>query len=326
MKSNHPAGLPGALTCGPLPLALQPMAPSGRKRQVEEKLTTRAARDALRAILAGSACHRPASVYDPLSARAAARLGFPLAMLGGSVAALAVLGAPDHALLTLDELAGLCRRITRAGALPLIVDADHGFGGALQAMRTVEELETAGVAGMTLEDTCLPRPFGATGASLILLPEARAKLEAALAARGDPGFAIIARTDARLQDATELLARARCFGAAGADALFVTGARDPALLREAGSAAGCPLVIPEPKGPLAGADLAALGVRICLTPHRTLPAALEAAWRSLAETPGASAAPQVPPDALIAELSEVARYGQLIARHLQDPAGTTKAG
>ncbi|WP_353475044.1 isocitrate lyase/phosphoenolpyruvate mutase family protein [Salipiger sp. H15] len=278
------------------------------------------ARARLRAILAGGDCVRPASVYDALTARAAARLGFRLGMLGGSVAALAVLGAPDHALLSLDEFAGLCRRICRVGALPLIVDADHGFGPALHAMRTVEELEAAGVAGMTLEDTCLPRPFGAAGGSLVSLPEATAKIAAALAARRDPSFVIIARTDARLQDEDSLIARARAFGKAGADALFVTGARDPRLLASARAAARLPLVIPEPKGALAGADLAALGVRICLTPHRTLPAAVSAAWDSLAATPGAAAAGK--PEDLMSELSEAARYEALISRYLTEGSAT----
>ncbi len=283
---------------------------------MSDRLTTAQARAALRAILAGKTCIRPASVYDALSARAAARLGFPLGMLGGSVAALAVLGAPDHALLSLDEFAGLCRRICRAGALPLIVDADHGFGGALHAMRTVEELEVAGVAGMTLEDTLLPQPYGNSGPGLIQQAEAVAKLKAALSARQDPAFVIVARTNAQLQDADSLTARAAAYGAAGADALFITGARDPDLVARAQQAANLPLILPQPQGALAKADLAALGVRICLTPHRTLPAATLAAWDSLAETPGANGAQR--PDDLMAELSEVARYDTLIARHLSD--------
>ncbi|KMK68816.1 oxaloacetate decarboxylase [Puniceibacterium sp. IMCC21224] len=277
-------------------------------------LSPQISRARLRAILQGDVCVRPASVYDALTARAAARLGFPLGMLGGSVAALAVLGAPDHALLSLDEFAGLCRRICRTGALPLIVDADHGFGAALHAMRTVEELEAAGVAGMTLEDTCLPRPYGATGAALVTQGEAVAKLEAALAARSDPAFVIVARTDARLQDADSLVSRARAVGAAGADALFITGAQDPDVVTQAQQAAGLPLVMPEPKGALAQADLSALGVRICLTPHRTLPAAMGAAWDSLAATPGAQNVAR--PDNLMADLSESADYDARIARYL----------
>ncbi|MBS0123809.1 isocitrate lyase/PEP mutase family protein [Thetidibacter halocola] len=280
-----------------------------------ERLTPPQARAALRAILSGDACVRPASVYDAMTVRAAARLGFPLAMLGGSVAALAVLGAPDHQLLSLDEFTGLCRRIARPGALPLLVDADHGFGNALHAMRCVEELEAAGVSGMTLEDTALPTSFGAEGGSLIPLPEAEGKLRAALEARSDPGFVIAARTDARLQSGEALIARSAAYGLTGVDALFVTGARDAALLARAHEASGLPLIVPEPKGALAGADLAALGVRICLTPHRTFPAALSAAWDSLAATPGAQ--PTDKPEALPEELSEAALWTDLIARHLR---------
>lgn len=283
---------------------------------MSERLSTSESRTRLRAILAGNACVRPASIYDALTARAAARLGFPLGMLGGSVAALAVLGAPDHALLSLEEFAGLCRRICRAGALPLLVDADHGFGTALHAMRTVEDLEAAGVAGMTLEDTLLPRPYGKPVTTLTTQGEMVARLEAALSARADPSFVIVARTDARRQDAASLVARARAFGGAGADALFITGARDPDLIVRAQQAAQLPLIVPKPQGALAEVDLAALGVRICLTPHRTLPAATGAAWDSLAQTPGANGADR--PDDLMADLSEAARYDALIARYLTE--------
>ncbi|SMX36857.1 isocitrate lyase/PEP mutase family protein [Maliponia aquimaris] len=279
-----------------------------------ERLTPADSRRVLRAILEGDSCVRPASVYDALSVRAAARLGFPLAMLGGSVAALAVLGAPDHQMLTLDEVAGLCRRICRAGALPLLVDADHGFGNALHATRTVEELEAVGVAGMTLEDTALPIGFGATAPALVSLEEARARLVSALEARGDPSFVIVARTDARLLAAQDLIDRVRAYGAEGADALFVTGARAPEVLAEAAQVSRLPLIVPEPKGALAGADLAALGVRICLTPHRTLPAALSAAWDSLAAAPGAREVEK--PADLVETLSEAQLWDDRISRFL----------
>jgi oxaloacetate decarboxylase len=262
-------------------------------------------REGLRAILAGDQVVRPASVHDALSMRAAQMLGFRLGMLGGSVAALAVLGAPDHQLLSLDEFAGLCRRICRASDLPLLVDADHGFGPALHVMRCVQELEVAGVAGLTLEDTDLPQRY-ATASGLIAVAEAVDKLRAALHARRDPALVIVARTDARLQDAGSLIARARAYGAGGADALFITGAQDPDLLARAGQAAGLPLVIPEPKGALAQADLAALGVRICLTPHRPFPAGVSAVWEALATTPGAQSVPR--PDDLMATLSRASEY------------------
>ena len=111
-----------------------------------------------RAILAGDKCYHPASVYDPLSARIAEDLGFEVGMFAGSTASLTVLGAPDLIVLTLTEFAQQALRINRACNVPLLVDADHGYGNALNVMRTVQELETAGVAALTVEDTVLPRP------------------------------------------------------------------------------------------------------------------------------------------------------------------------
>ncbi len=117
-------------------------------------------REKLRSILNGSACIRPGSVYDATSIRIAEDLGFELGMFGGSVASLVVLGDPDIALITLTELAEQMRRMSRAAALPVLVDADHGYGNALNVRRTVQELETAGAAGLTIEDTLLPQAFG----------------------------------------------------------------------------------------------------------------------------------------------------------------------
>ncbi|MBJ3777087.1 isocitrate lyase/PEP mutase family protein [Acuticoccus mangrovi] len=276
-----------------------------------------AMRRSMRQILAGDACVHPASIYDAMTARAAAKLGYQVGMLGGSVAALAVLGAPDHTLLSLDELAGLCRRICRTGALPLIVDADHGFGNALNAMRCVEELENAGVAALTLEDTLLPRPFGAADTALISLEEARGKVAAAIAARRDPSLVVAARTDARLQDTPELTRRAEAYADAGADAVFLTGVRTREEVEAVRAATGLPILLAAAKGELEGADLAALGVRVCLTGHRTFPAALAAAWDTLA---GGSTASRPDPAALVKDLSDTTLYAGYIARYLSLPA------
>src|SRR6476659_3555358 len=124
-------------------------------------------RDALRLILAGSRCIRPGSVYDAISIRIAEDLGFEVGMFGGSVASLAVLGDPDVTLITLTELAEQMRRMSRAGTLPVLVDADHGYGNAMNVRRTVEEMEVAGAAGLTIEDTLLPQAYGETTTRLI---------------------------------------------------------------------------------------------------------------------------------------------------------------
>src|ERR1700710_3302924 len=119
-------------------------------------------RERYRATIAGSACIHPGSVYDAISARIAEEIGFESGMFAGSIASFTVLAAPDLIVLTLTEFAGQAYRINRAGKLPLMVDADHGYGNALNVKRTVEELETAGVAGISIEDTELPTPFGTT--------------------------------------------------------------------------------------------------------------------------------------------------------------------
>ena len=141
-----------------------------------------------RAILAGDRCVHPGSVFDPISARIAEDLGFEVGMFAGSIASLTVLGAPDLIVLTLTEFADQAYRINRAGNLPLLVDADHGYGNALNVKRTVEELETAGVGGMSIEDTELPTPFGTTKPRLISIDEGVGKMKAALAGRQDPAL------------------------------------------------------------------------------------------------------------------------------------------
>ena len=112
-----------------------------------------------RGYLQGDACLHPGSVFDPISARAAEEIGFEVGMFAGSIGSFAVLGAPDLIVLTLTEFAQQAYRINRAGKLPLLVDADHGYGNALNVMRTVQELETAGVAGLTIEDTDSAAPL-----------------------------------------------------------------------------------------------------------------------------------------------------------------------
>ena len=110
-------------------------------------------RERFRTQLNSDHCIHPGSVFDPISARIAEDLGFEVGMFAGSVASLTVLGDPDLIVLTLSEFAEQAYRICRAGTLPILVDADHGYGNALNVKRTVEELETAGVAGLSIEDT-----------------------------------------------------------------------------------------------------------------------------------------------------------------------------
>src|SRR4051794_23557741 len=173
-------------------------------------------RDALRAIIAGASCIRPGSVYDAISIRIAEDLGFEVGMFGGSVASLAVLGDSDVTLITLTELAEQMRRMSRAAALPVLVDADHGYGNALNVRRTVQELETAGAAGLTIEDTLLPQAYGQAKTQVISLDEGLGKMKAAVEARSDPSLVIIGRTGAAsVTSVDDAIVRARVYEATG---------------------------------------------------------------------------------------------------------------
>ena len=236
-----------------------------------------------RAILGGEGCVHPASVHDAISARIAARLGFEVGMLAGSVASLAVLGAPDLVLLTLTEFAGQARRICRAAELPLLADADHGYGNALNAMRTVQELENAGVAGLTIEDTALPAPFGAAKPALLSVEEGAGKVAAGLAARDDPALVVVARTSAvSVAGLDEAVARARAYAALGPDALFFTGVTERAQLEALAAASGLPIILGNAPPALGGREaLAALRVRVSLQGHQPFMASVRAVHDTL---------------------------------------------
>lgn len=273
------------------------------------RITASAKRAAVRSILAGNACVRPAGVFDPLSALAAEDIGYELGMLGGSVASLAILGAPDIAVLTLSELAEQVRRICRVGNLPVMVDADHGYGNALNVRRTVEELENAGVSGLTLEDTLLPAAFGKGGAQLISVEEAVGKLRAALGARIDPSLVIVGRTHADLAGTgEELLRRQALYQAEGIDALFITGLKSLDHLDALAKAATVPLVLGGPFTGLDAAGLAARGVRICLQGHQSYFQAVKQTYLNLAALRNAEVPADFDAQELAKRLSQADRY------------------
>ena len=240
-------------------------------------------REKLRSILSGSSCIRPGSVYDAISIRIAEDLGFELGMFGGSVASLAVLGDPDVALITLTELAEQMRRMSRASVLPVLVDADHGYGNALNVRRTIEELEAAGAAGLTIEDTLLPQAFGETKTQLISLEEGIGKVKAALDARRDPSFVIVGRSGAvSLTSLDDAIARAKAYETCGVDALFFTGIKTKAELEAISGATRLPIILGG--APEAMSDLAYFGeqrVRIALQGHAPISAATKAVYETL---------------------------------------------
>jgi carboxyvinyl-carboxyphosphonate phosphorylmutase len=240
-------------------------------------------RERYRAILSGDSCVHPGSVFDPVSARIAEELGFEVGMFAGSIASYTVLGAPDLIVLTLTEFAAQAYRINRAGSLPLMVDADHGYGNALNVMRAVQELETAGVAALTIEDTDLPRRFGEAKPGLIPLEEGVGKMRAALAAREDKALAIIGRTSApSLQGTEDALARARAYEKAGVDGLFIAGGLTRDQLDALSGALRIPVLLGGvPADLLDKPYLASRRVRIALQGHQPFAAAVQAVYATL---------------------------------------------
>jgi carboxyvinyl-carboxyphosphonate phosphorylmutase len=242
-------------------------------------------RERFRAILAGDRCIHPASVYDPMSARIAEDLGFEMGMFAGSTGSLTVLGAPDLVVLTLSEFAQQALRINRAvAALPLMVDADHGYGNALNVKRTVEELETAGVSALTIEDTDLPQRFGAKDKNaLIPIEEGVGKMRAALAGRQDKALAIVGRTSApSIAGIEEAIARARAYETAGVDAMFLSGVRTRAEIEAVAAAVRLPLILGNTTADIREpAFLARHGVRIALQGHQPIMAAVRAVHETM---------------------------------------------
>ena len=246
-------------------------------------MNSTAKRAQFRKILAGSRCVFPASTFDPISARIAEDLGFETAMLAGSVASLTVLGAPDIVLLTLSEFAEQSRRICRATSLPLLVDADHGYGNALNVKRTVEELEAAGVSALTIEDTLLPLAYRGDDRQLISLEEGVGKMRAALAGRRDPALVVIGRTSAlAITDREDAARRIDAYEAVGVDAIFLGGLRKREELDWIAGKTKLPLVLGGVPADMQDLDyLSSRGVRVSVQSHNPFAAAVEAVQRAL---------------------------------------------
>ena len=241
-------------------------------------------RERFRSVLSGSKCVYPGSVFDPISARIAEDLGFEVGMFAGSVASMTVLGAPDLIVLTLTEFAQQAYRICRAGNLPLLCDADHGYGNALNVMRTVEELETAGVAGLSIEDTELPGPYGSKGKPrLISIEEGVGKMRAAVAARRDPALVIAGRTSAPSMSSIEdAIVRAKAYATTGVDAIFLVGVKSRADLDAVAAEVKLPLILGGAGQEIMDRDvLARRGVRICLQGHQPFASAVRATHDTL---------------------------------------------
>jgi carboxyvinyl-carboxyphosphonate phosphorylmutase len=241
-------------------------------------------RERFRTHLGGNQCTHPGSVFDPISARIAEHIGFEVGMFAGSVASLTVLGDPDHIVLSLSEFAQQAYRICRASELPILVDADHGYGNALNVRRTVEELETAGVSALSIEDTVLPRSFGAGNkTSLISIAEGVGKMRAAVSARQDPGLVIAARTSAvSATDLQDAISRITAYQETGVDAIFLVGVSKKKEIEAIANICNLPLILGGAGPDITDLEyLGSLGVRICLQSHQPAMAAIMATYDTL---------------------------------------------
>jgi len=186
----------------------------------------KAAQD-LRGLLAAGRLVQAPGAPDPLTARLVERAGFPAVYMTGFGATATRLGQPDLGLMTQTEMTGLARDMVRATALPVIADADTGYGGIANLVRTIEEYCQSGVAAIHIEDQTLPKRCGQlSGVSLVAADEQARRLRAALRARGDHPMLVIGRTDALgVHGLDEALDRARRYLDAGVDLVFVDGVK-----------------------------------------------------------------------------------------------------
>ncbi len=226
--------------------------------------------------------------FNALVAKLIEQAGYDAVYLSGAAFSAGVMGLPDVGLFTLTELVEQTQHLTRSVKLPVIVDADTGFGEAINVERTVRELEAAGAAAIQLEDQRLPKRCGhLSGKSLVEPGEMVAKIRAAVSGRQDPSLVIIARTDARgvttLDDAVE---RAKAYLAAGADWIFPEALRGPEEFERFAREIESPLVANMTefgKSPLLSLDeLANLGYAVVLYPVTALRVAMRAVEAALA--------------------------------------------
>ena len=248
------------------------------------KTTTR-----LRNLLAEPGIIMAPGVADALNARLVAREDFQALYMTGAGTSAVRLGMPDVGLLTMTEMVDNAARITDASGLPLIADADNGYGGPLNVRRTVRAYERAGVAAVHLEDQVLPKRCGhLSGKRLVPAEEMVGKIKAALDARQDPDFVVIARTDAiAVEGFEQALDRAAMYQEAGCDMLFVEAPRTSDQLAAIPERFAVPTLYnmaSSGKTPFLSSDeIAALGFKLVIYPNLLILAGISAATRALRE-------------------------------------------
>jgi len=252
--------------------------------------------------------------FDPLAARLVEEAGFAAVYMTGFGTSAALLGRPDVGLLTMTEMADSAGRIAACVDTPLIADADTGYGNPLNVIRTVGAYEAAGVAGLHIEDQVAPKKCGHMEGKLIIgADEMAQKVKAAVDARTDPDFVIIARTDARAVEGLDrALDRARRYRDAGADVLFIEALVSEAEIEAAAAAfPDVPLLFNWAEGgktpPVSLDRLTELGYRIVIFPIGTLLAATAAMRRILKEIATAGT-----PASLLGELPTFGEFTDFI--------------
>ena len=252
--------------------------------------------------------------FDPLAARLVEEAGFAAVYMTGFGTSAALLGRPDVGLLTMTEMADSAGRIAACVDIPLIADADTGYGNPLNVIRTVGAYEAAGVAGLHIEDQVAPKKCGhMEGKQVIGADEMAQKVRAAVDARTDPDFVIIARTDARaVEGLNSALDRARRYRDAGADVLFIEALVSEAEIEAAAAAfPDVPLLFNWAEGgktpPVSLDRLTELGYRIVIFPIGTLLAATAAMRRILREIAAAGT-----PASLLGELPTFGEFTDFI--------------
>jgi carboxyvinyl-carboxyphosphonate phosphorylmutase len=268
----------------------------------------------LRALLDSGQTIVAPGAFDPLSARLVEEAGFPAVYMTGFGTSAALIGRPDVGLLTMTEMAGNAGRIAACVDIPVIADADTGYGNPLNVIRTVGAYEAAGVAGIHIEDQVAPKKCGHMEGKLVIPAEEMVqKVRAAVEARTQPDFVIIARTDARAPEGLErALQRGRMYRAAGADALFIEALTSEAEAREAIEAfPGVPLLFNWAEGgktpPISLERVKELGYRIVIFPIAALLAATGGMRRILREIAQAGT-----PAAAMSELPTFAEFVDFI--------------
>ena len=252
--------------------------------------------------------------FDPLAARLVEEAGFAAVYMTGFGTSAALLGRPDVGLLTMTEMADSAGRIAACVDIPLIADADTGYGNPLNVIRTVGAYEAAGVAGLHIEDQVAPKKCGHMEGKLVIgADEMAQKVRAAVDARTDPDFVIIARTDARAVEGLDsALDRARRYRDAGADVLFIEALVSEAEIEAAAAAfPDVPLLFNWAEGgktpPVSLDRLTELGYRIVIFPIGTLLAATAAMRRILKEIATAGT-----PASLLGELPTFGEFTDFI--------------